>query len=387
MKQSVNRKLYTLLILVVVLGLLNTVGVIKIVPILFIYYLFYKWVFPLYKTNNIQYFWVTLFLSYNLLLILRCCFFDSNYGVLGNWFLSLLGNAQVGIPVLLMPMLVCIANDKSFATAFVRVCKGLIYVNICVASLCIMNVNVPYANALSMTAVFLVIPYYLRIKRSLIWIAIFLVSYRDIVDGERSMLIALVLTFGLTVMLTYLHHLRKMYIRTIIYGMTSITIFLLVFNLYAQVDFFTWLIESYGNYDVVGDNTRSFLFFEIIEDFNINKAWIFGKGILGTYFSQVMFDARNRGDSVDNMSRLITECGWLLLLLKGGLVNVCLYAMTQISIMHTAFKKNNGFLDVCIIILAVHFMIMFVSNSIYFDLPNVMYWLVAGICLTKNKTF
>lgn len=53
-----------------------------------------------------------------------------------------------------------------------------------------------------------------------------------------------------------------------------------------------------------------------------------------------MFDAKSRGDHVDNMNRLITECGWLLLLLKGGLVNVCLYASTQIYSMIGAIKKK-----------------------------------------------
>ena len=109
-----------------------------------------------------------------------------------------------------------------------------------------------------------------------------------------------------------------------------------------------------------------------------------GKGIFGTYFSQVMSNANDWGYSVDNMNRLITECGWLLLLLKGGLVNVCLYAATQIYSMMYAAKKNNGLLNVCVIILAVHFMIMFVSNSIYFDLPNVLYWIIVGMCFTNN---
>ena len=49
-------------------------------------------------------------------------------------------------------------------------------------------------------------------------------------------------------------------------------------------------------------------------------------------------------------------------------------------------KEKNGLLNVCVIILSVHFMMMFVSNSIDFDLPNVLYWIVAGMCLTnKNK--
>lgn len=91
---------------------------------------------------------------------------------------------------------------------------------------------------------------------------------------------------------------------------------------------------------MVGDNTRSFLFFEIIEDFNKNSAWFLERGMLGTYFSLVMIDATSRGNHVDHMNRLITECGWLLLLLKGGLVNVCLYASTQIYSMIGAVKKN-----------------------------------------------
>lgn len=116
--------------------------------------------------------------------------------------------------------------------------------------------------------------------------------------------------------------------------------FFVVFQFVLSRRFFSWLTTNYGDNEVVGDNTRSFLFFEIIEDFNKNSAWFLEKGMLGTYFSLVMIDATSRGNHVDHMNRLITECGWLLLLLKGGLVNVCLYASTQIYSMIGAVKKN-----------------------------------------------
>ncbi|WP_444302210.1 hypothetical protein [Leyella stercorea] len=384
MKITEYRKLLLFLLLVVGAGLLTLYGAIKIIPIVILLYMYYKWVYPSFKIASKGNCWLMAYMTFNVFLILRCCFYDSNEGALGNWLLSLIGNIAVGLPVLLMPMLMGITFKDNFLSNFLKVCKILIYLNMVVSCLCILGIALPYANAFLMTSVFLSIPYYLRIDRKLIWLAVILVLYRDMIDGERSMFISLILTFGLTVVLTKIPGFKNIYIIACLYGMVGITIFLLFFNLYVQEDFFSWLTTSYGDNEVVGDNTRSFLFFEIIEDFNKNSAWVWGKGIFGTYFSQVMFDAKSRGDYVDNMNRLITECGWLLLLLKGGLVNVCLYASTQIYSMICAIKKKNGLLNVCVIILSVHFMMMFVSNSIYFDLPNVLYWIVAGMCLTNK---
>lgn len=384
MKITEYRKLLIFLLLVVGTGLLIPYGAIKIIPLVILFYMYYKWVYPSFKIVSKGNCWLMAYMIFNVFLILRCCFYDSNEGVLGNWLLSLIGNIYVGLPVLLMPMLMGIAFKYNFLSNFLKVCKILIYLNMVVSCLCILGIAVPYANVFVMTSVFLSIPYYLRIDRKLIWLAVILVLYRDMIDGERSMFISLLLTFGLTVVLTKLPKFKNIYIIACLYGMVGITIFLLFFNLYVQEDFFSWLTTNYGDNEVVGDNTRSFLFFEIIEDFNINSAWFLGKGILGTYFSQVMFDATSRGDYSDNMNRLITESGWLLLLLKGGLVNVCLYASTQIYSMIGAIKKKNGLLNVCVIILSVHFMMMFVSYSIYFDLPNVLYWIVAGMCLTNK---
>lgn len=141
-----------------------------------------------------------------------------------------------------MPMLMGIAFKDNFLSKFLLVCKILIYLNMVVSCLCILGMALPYANAFLMTSVFLSIPYYLRIDRKLIWLAVILVLYRDMIDGERSMFISLLLTFGLTfgltVVLTKFPGFKKIYIIACLYGMVGITIFLLFFNLYFQEDFF-----------------------------------------------------------------------------------------------------------------------------------------------------
>lgn len=356
----------------------------KIIPILYCYFIVFKRILPLYLKNCKSYWAINIILLYGIFLVLRCMFFDANDGVLGIWQMSMIGNLQVGALVILLPLLTAVPSYPDFFNSFIRLNKYLIYIYILLSVLSILDIENMCTNAILASSVCLAILYYLKINRLLIIFTVSLILARDLITGERAMFISLFLTFGLTVVLTKLPGFKKIYIKACSYGMVVITIFLLFFNLYVQEDFFSWLTTSYGDNKVVGDNTRSFLFFEIINDFNKNNAWFLGKGILGTYFSQVMFDANSRGEYVDNMNRLITECGWLLLLLKGGLVNVCLYASTQIYSMIGAIKKKNGLLNVCVIILSVHFMMMFVSNSIYFDLPNVLYWIVAGMCLTNK---
>lgn len=170
MKITEYRKLLLFLLLVVGAGLLTLYGAIKIIPIVILLYMYYKWVYPSFKIASKGNCWLMAYMTFNVFLILRCCFYDSNEGALGNWLLSLIGNIAVGLPVLLMPMLMGITFKDNFLSNFLKVCKILIYLNMVVSCLCILGIALPYANAFLMTSVFLSIPYYLRIDRKLIWL-------------------------------------------------------------------------------------------------------------------------------------------------------------------------------------------------------------------------
>lgn len=314
-------------------------------------------------------------------------FFDANDGVLGIWQMSMIGNLQVGALVIFLPLLTVVPSYPDFFNSFIRLNKYLIYIYILLSVLSILDIENMCTNAILASSVCLAILYYLKINRLLIIFTVSLILARDLITDERAMFISLFLTMAASIIYSHLKILDKLPLKLFMYIGAGFTIWLLMFNLYYQEDFFSWLADNYGNNQMIGDNTRSFLFIELINDFNQTHAWILGKGMLGTYFSPEMLRASKAGTTADSINRLITECGWLLLIFKGGLIQAVLYGASQIFIMRKALKQELHIYKIFVIILLVHFILMFVSFSIYFDLQNIFYWLVAGCCLVLPENF
>ena len=359
----------------------------KIIPILYCYFIAFKHILPLYLKNYKRYWAINILLLYGIFLILRCMFFDANDGVLGIWQMSMIGNLQVGALVIFLPLLTVVPSYPDFFNFFIRLNKYLIYIYILLFVLFILDIENMCTNAILASSVCLAILYYLKINRLLIIFTVSLILARDLITDERAMFISLFLTMAASIIYSHLKILDKLPLKLFMYIGAGFTIWLLMFNLYYQEDFFSWLADNYGNNQMIGDNTRSFLFIELINDFNQTHAWILGKGMLGTYFSPEMLRASKAGTTADSINRLITECGWLLLIFKGGLIQAVLYGASQIFIMRKALKQELHIYKIFVIILLVHFILMFVSFSIYFDLQNIFYWLVAGCCLVLPENF
>lgn len=359
----------------------------KIIPILYCYFIIFKHIMPLYLEKLKSCWAINIILLYGIFLVLRCMFFDVNDGVQGNWLMSMIGNLQVGALVVFLPLFTAVPSIPNFFDSFIKLNKYLIYIYIILSVLSIFKIENLCTNAILASSVCLAILYYLKIKRLLIILTVSVILVRDLITDERSMFISLFLTMAVSIIYSHLKILDKLPLKLFMYFGAGFTIWLLMFNLYYQEDFFSWLADNYGNNQMVGDNTRSFLFIEFINDFNQTNAWILGKGMLGTYFSPEMLRASKAGTTADSINRLITECGWLLLILKGGLIQAFLYGISQIFIMRKALEHKLHIYKIFVIILLVHFILMFVSFSIYFDLQNIFYWLVAGCCLSSPENF
>jgi len=70
-------------------------------------------------------------------------------------------------------------------------------------------------------------------------------------------------------------------------------------------------------------DTRTFLFIEIFNDLSIREM-LFGKGLLGTYFSEYFYNTVNQYGG-DHFIRSGSEIGWLNLVLKFGLLGLILH--------------------------------------------------------------
>jgi hypothetical protein len=105
--------------------------------------------------------------------------------------------------------------------------------------------------------------------------------------------------------------------------LTRVIIFFLSVSLFVVITFsfqesFELVASYFKNSNTLNvTDTRSFLFIEFFQDFK-NSDWIFGRGFLGTYFSQYFLDWDGVGG--DSFQRFSVEIGFLDFLLKGGLL-------------------------------------------------------------------
>ena len=141
--------------------------------------------------------------------------------------------------------------------------------------------------------------------------------------------------------------------------------------------------NTYGNNSSMVQDTRTFLFRELNEDLTSTSSWIYGKGIFGTYYSQVMHNAQMRKDYSDNENRLGTECGHLWLLLKGGIIYFIIYVLLFYTAILRGNKSDNYWLIFLSFILASRLMMMFISFTPSFDISNILIWLFLSFCMLQ----
>lgn len=139
----------------------------------------------------------------------------------------------------------------------------------------------------------------------------------------------------------------------------------------------------------ITDNTREEVLLLYTADMDENpRNWIVGKGIEGSYYAPgVDFDSE-----LDNLSntytieyRTLIECGYLMLVLKGGIVYLLLYwALFIPAIVKGFFYSNNLFSKGCA---AIAF--LWLIDMVPFGLPfvSIRYFIIlfcVGICYSKR---
>lgn len=161
-------------------------------------------------------------------------------------------------------------------------------------------------------------------------------------DGKYNLLIvgAIILT---SLIYSQLSDTRTMALRVLLYPTlfiafsmikksTFLKVLLLVIAstcLYIFVTNLTEVLEIYkeitGVKDFDTEDTRAFLYEEVFLDLNPLEV-MFGKGFMGTYFSEYFLVLLSSGnDSGDFYERFSVEVGYLQLILKIGFIGYCLY--------------------------------------------------------------
>ena len=134
-------------------------------------------------------------------------------------------------------------------------------------------------------------------------------------------------------------------------------------------------------------DTRSFMTKEVILDLNSNNKILFGKGSLGTYYSNFFDNMQHylpykfQGEQ---SLRYQIEIGFLHYLVKAGLFYIFLIFLItfMISVKCLSHSKNN-LLRYLSLYIGVYFMFSIIENPPIFNLKHISMWIILAICGSK----
>jgi len=132
-------------------------------------------------------------------------------------------------------------------------------------------------------------------------------------------------------------------------------------------------VNGYSQLNPYAD-TRTFLYYEVFQDLNLNNAFIFGKGLNAGYASE----------SFETFSRQVVEVGFLQIILKTGIVGFILYASVVFSAILKALRNSMSlFVKALGLLLAGYLLVLFIENIIAYNLLNIVIWFITGLCHSK----
>jgi hypothetical protein len=142
-------------------------------------------------------------------------------------------------------------------------------------------------------------------------------------------------------------------------------------------------------------DSRTFLYTELFDELAKTNDQLFGRGSLGTYFSDFMEHTKRYVEEIlkiewwgDASDRITIEVGYLQMVLKGGIALLVLNVSIAIYAIYVAlFKSNNKFvkrLGYYILIISI---LSLVSLRPAFTPTFIIFWMAIGTVLNKKYRF
>ena len=203
--------------------------------------------------------------------------------------------------------------------------------------------------------------------------------------GERRMeYLWLIMVFGFLIMDRALSfRIRRTFIKYIIAG------FLLVLTLIFTFGYeYVWRIVTMFA-DI--QDSRTFLFRELMSELNFTEK-IFGRGSLGTYYSEYfehtkwyVVDVLKKPWYGDSSTRITIEVGYLQMILKGGFIMMLLNLIILISSSYVAiFKSRNKFIKRLGYYILIFMILYLIELRPTFTPIFFILWMAIGTVLNKK---
>jgi len=157
---------------------------------------------------------------------------------------------------------------------------------------------------------------------------------------------------------------------------------LIVTTLVAQLNFANLMKVS--RLDNMTVDTRTFLFVELADDLS-DRNRIYGRGVLGTYYSPYFSYAEAHGLEGDSSTRSVVEVGYLHMILKGGAIMVVLYLIVLVPAAYLGiFRSNNSIAKGGGYLIAAYLVMWTISYYSVFNAENIILWMAVGACMSPR---
>ncbi len=133
---------------------------------------------------------------------------------------------------------------------------------------------------------------------------------------------------------------------------------------------------SQGNGQELTNDTRTFLYDEVLSSMNTLSDWIIGKSASGSYHSEWFY---NNGGAMEG-KRYRSEVNILNILLYHGIVGVLIYFILLYTVSLIAIKNSNNTLAKMLgLVIASRWTLSFIEEFTQFDLNFFFFWLLIGL--------
>lgn len=138
-----------------------------------------------------------------------------------------------------------------------------------------------------------------------------------------------------------------------------------------------------NNKDLSTD-TRTFLVVELFKDMSKSELLI-GRGALGTYYSPYFAYTQKHGLGGDSSTRIVSEVGYLQMVLKGGYIMTLLYIMILLPAMYLGiFKSKNSIARMCGYLILIYLVVWSLSYYPVYSAEYLLLWMAAGTAISRK---
>lgn len=140
-------------------------------------------------------------------------------------------------------------------------------------------------------------------------------------------------------------------------------------------------INQSGKVENLMDDTRTFIYSEVLLHLKQTGNWLVGESSSGSYQSYFFF---NIGGAI-NGKRFGSEVGILNILLWHGIIGVIIYLVLIYKVSFLAIaKSNNSLAKILGIFIAFRWLLMFIEEFSQFDLNFYFFWIIMGLISSEK---